>query len=116
MRSMLSFHEYQDSDLPTLTALMNQWASEIHYTGDWIQNNIKRILAQSDNMIFLAKDGSGTVLGYTEIGPAYFLGFEPYFEILEILVAAKHRSGGVGTFMLAEIEKIALREGFSAVL
>jgi len=111
----ISLQPYADSDLEPLTRLMNHWSDDARWDPGRLSRTIDALRAGSDNEIWLAKDAFGGLVGYAQLGPVFLLGFEPFYEIMQLLVDKNARGRGVGTAMLAEIERLVRRRGFKII-
>ncbi len=111
----ITLHPYRDADLEALAGLMCHWWEERTCTAGDLKPSIAALYEKSDNEILLARDERGVLLGYAQIGPVYLLGHEPFYEIMQLLVDKNARDLGVGTAMLAEIEKLVLGRGFRSI-
>jgi ribosomal protein S18 acetylase RimI-like enzyme len=111
----INLQPFTDADLPALTALVNHWRDDSHYSAETVKKNFDALSAESKNEIWLAKNEKGELLGYVQIGPIYLLTHEPFYEIMQLLVDKTRRSQGVGAAMLEEIEKIVRARGFTVI-
>lgn len=95
--------EYADENLSDLTCLMNQWSNEMQYRSDEIENCIKQMREKSENKIFIAQNEEGKAVGYVFTGICYYLGANPFAEIIQLLVDKDYRSQGAGAMLVDHV-------------
>ncbi|HCM25843.1 MAG: hypothetical protein A2Z99_13470 [Treponema sp. GWB1_62_6] len=62
------------------------------------------------NKIIIAEE-KNEYLGYAQITRSYHIGFEPYYEVAQLLVSETSRNKGIGKSIMLEIEGVAKSEG-----
>lgn len=107
--------QYADENLNDLTRLMNQWSSEVQYRTDEIENCIKQMREKSENKIFIAQNEEGEAVGYVLAGICYYLGANPFVEIIQLLVGEDYRSQGVGVMLVDHVCTYYKQQGISDI-
>jgi ribosomal protein S18 acetylase RimI-like enzyme len=107
---------FKDKYLYDLTNLMNQWSKERQYTVDDIKQHFNLIKKQKDYQILIAVNHNKNVLGYALIEKRIILGFDPFVEIVQLLVDENYRSLGIGNKLLLEIEKFTNNIGINQIM
>lgn len=117
--------DYSPRDFDDLCALYANWDEERHEVDrDLLARSIAQqqehcygriLLAREDCGTESAHDTRGQLVGYTQIGKCYLVGFEPFYEIMQLLVTEDHRSRGIGKALVGRVVETARAEGISAI-
>ena len=106
---MISIVEYTDSYLNDLTDLFNLWDGMDDVTPQQMQSSIKYYKEKTENVTYLAIDENGKAVGYVFGGPCYYAGFEPFYEIIQIMIKKEHRGKGIGKLLMKCMKEEACR-------
>lgn len=112
---MIRIETYVEKYIDKFTALFNQWEVPKTYTKEELFKAIEDTIKIANNKVILAIDENDEVLGYALYGECYHIGFEPFIEILQIIVDTKRRSEGIGTVLVKYIEEEAKKNKISRV-
>ncbi|HEX9060172.1 MAG TPA: GNAT family N-acetyltransferase [Clostridia bacterium] len=107
--------EYSDDNLEDLTLLMNQWFEDRKYTKCEIADSISMVRQKSENKVFVAENEEGRAVGYIMTGICYYLGFNPFVEVIQLLVDKDNRSRGIGESLIKYIEEYYKEEGIKEI-
>ena len=79
----ITLHQFTDADLRSLTRLFNHWSEDSSFTEDQVRESARVVRTKSDTEILLARNESEEAVGYVQLGPLYFFGFKPAYEIMQ---------------------------------
>jgi GNAT superfamily N-acetyltransferase len=105
---------YSDKDFNKFAALFQHWDKDLEVHREALRAQLHRAAARPENHILLAVEGD-SVPAYVQTRDCFDIGFEPYVEIVQLLVKKTERSKGLGTRLLNEVERTARGRGLSAV-
>ncbi len=111
---MITIDLFQSKDINNLFVLFCDWDKEHQFDFNLFKNSIDAVIKFTDNKIIFAKDND-KIVGYAQIGKCYQIGFEPFYEIIQLLTAENARSQGIGSELVKEIEKIAILENIKII-
>ena len=109
-----TINPFHEKDLTGLCDLMTHWGKDYSFSVKEIKNSISHILTMSDNKILIAKKDN-EIVGYAQISKCYHLGFEPFIEVVQLLVSGPNRSLGIGALLMKYIEDEAKMEHINIV-
>ncbi len=101
-------------DKEVLFALFTQWDDETNFDYAVFSESFDRIVADAGNRILIARV-DGVIAGYAQFFPVDELGFKPFVEIAEFMVAPALRSHGIGSAILERIEETARANGIGTI-
>ena len=101
-------------DKEGLFALFTQWDDETDFDYSIFSESFDRILSDAGNRIAIARV-DGEIAGYAQFFPVDELGFAPFVEIAEFMVAPALRSRGIGAALLGRIEDAARANGIGTI-
>ncbi len=105
---------YTDKHFNEFVTLFQDWDKDLEVHREALRAQINGALKRPENRILLATEGD-SVLAYVQTRDCFDIGFEPYVEIVQLLVKKTERSKGVGARLLREIENTARGRGLSVV-
>ena len=100
---MITVDYYQENDFKQICELFDEWGMVSPVAIETFENSIASILNSDDNMMLIAKS-DGEIVGYAQTTICYYLGFEPFMEVVQILVAERKRSSGIGALIMRHVE------------
>ncbi len=106
---MITIEYCTKEDTEELFILFGEWDNTYVFDRGVFVDSMNRILDERSNILLLAKE-DGKIVGYVQMYPCNELGFEPFFEVAEFLVAGEKRNRGIGKLLMKEAEGIALSE------
>ncbi len=106
---MVSIVPFEKDEKEDLFEVFKDWDRAYSFDKDIFLRSIDE-LDGGVNRIFVAKEGA-RIVGYVQLIKTVNLGFEPYYEVAQLLVAEDHRGGGVGSTLMAEVERIVRADG-----
>ncbi len=106
---------FKDKYFDGLTRLMNQWSKDRQFTIDDIRAHYKLAKKQNDSEILIAINQNNNVLGYALTNKRFLLGFDPFVEIVQLLVDENLRNSGIGKKLLLKIEENTRKKGINQV-
>lgn len=110
---MLTIVPYEPAHYDAFIHLLVHWGPDWNASHPDIQNSIDAVLRTQDH-IDLAFNEHGLV-GYVQYGPRYRIGYEPYLELIQLLVSENQRSTGIGAELVGHVENVARETGMKAV-
>ena len=111
---MIKIELYRDADFAGLLALMKCWGNDYSFTREQIRTTLDTVLSDPGSEILVALE-NGQVIGYAQTVQCCHLGFDPFCEVAQLLVADSHRSIGVGSMIMKKIEERAAERGIFTV-
>lgn len=111
---MITVDYYKEDDFKGLFKLWDQWKTGSSLLEGDMEYSISSIMKTKDNILLIAKDEFG-VQGYAQIAKCFYLGFEPFIEVIQLLVSEDKRSSGIGSLMMKFIEDEAVKENINVV-
>ena len=111
---MIRIEFYQTQYFESFFTLFGEWDKNVAFDKKVFEDSLNLILEQNRSKILLALDGE-KLLGYAQITPIVWLGFEPYIELDQLLVAEDCRGKGIGKELLKKVEEIALSEDIRVI-
>jgi ribosomal protein S18 acetylase RimI-like enzyme len=102
------------TDSDSLAVLAGQLGYPLLNSGQF-QERLKMILSDSEQAVYVAETGLGTVCGFVSVFIVYTVQSEPFAELGGLVVDENHRGQGIGTALIAETEKWAKQRGFSTL-
>jgi GNAT superfamily N-acetyltransferase len=106
---MITVDYYKEKDFHGLLELMKHWGKDYSFPESIIKTSLSDIFKNTDNVILIAKD-ENKIVGYAQIAKCFYLGFEPFIEVIQLLVAEESRSTGVGQAIMKRVEDEAAKE------
>jgi GNAT superfamily N-acetyltransferase len=110
---MVEIDIYENEDLPNLFILFREWDVSAFFDYSVFESSLVKLLTEN-NTIVTAKE-NGLLIGYAQIRKLCDLGFEPYYEVVQLLVSEKIRCKGIGKLIMGKIDKIATSEGVGII-
>jgi acetyltransferase len=110
---MIELAQYTEDATESLFELFKQWNKTYHFNHEIFTQSLK-MLESYKSRIFLAKE-ERTVVGYIQLTKCLQIGFEPYLEIVQLLVAENRRRTGIGACLMKKAEEIAFSEGIAVI-
>lgn len=107
--------QFSNENLRGLTDLMNQWSSEVQYKEAELADSIERMMQKSDSKVFIAQNDEGKVIGYAATGICYYLGLNPFVEVIQLLVDTNNRSQGIGKMLIEHVSEHYRKEGVKEI-
>ncbi len=80
-----------------------------------IKENIKTIINEGQDKIFVETDSADRVIGYIHISPYKLLYFRPLANILGIVVDKSHRRKGIGRHLFEKAREWAKASNFEGI-
>jgi GNAT superfamily N-acetyltransferase len=111
---MILISLFQNEDLQNLYDLFSHWDRNFHFDFDLFEQSISLATSNNDYKIIIAKE-KNTVIGYAQICKCFHLGFEPFYEVIQLLVSEKKRRQGIGIQIMKKIEELALLENIRVI-
>lgn len=111
---MITVEEYKESDIDDIVYLFNQWEVPRVYTKEDIRLGVEQSINLGKCSICIAKYDNKAV-GYSLYGSQYQIGFDPYIEVMQILVSNDYRKKGIGEKMMKYIEADASKMGIGVI-
>lgn len=105
---------YSPEYLDGLVSLINQWGMPKAYTAETLAADLGNVFSHDEYRIYLALY-NGSVAGYAQTSDKNLLCFDPFVEVEQLLVDESCRSAGIGSAIMARIEKDALDRGIMMV-
>ena len=105
---MIIIDYFKEEDFSGLCDLMKHWREENLPSEEMMKISLSHILVNSDHRILIAKY-ENKITGYAQITKCLHLGFEPFIEVLQLLVAEDRRSSGIGKSLMLRIEDEAVK-------
>lgn len=81
-----------------------------------MRNRLEHVLRDESHAVLVACAASGEVVGWIDVGVVFHLQSGTYAEIGGLVVAASHRSQGVGKELVAQAERWASHRGLKKVV
>ncbi len=106
---MVSIVPFDTDEEEALFEVFKDWDRAYPFDKDTFLRSIDE-LDGGVNRILVAKD-EDRIVGYAQLIKTVNLGFEPYYEVAQLLVAEVCRGRGVGSALMAEAERIAREDG-----
>ena len=104
---MITIDNFQLIDTENLFTLFEDWDKNHQFDKavflksiDSVYKNSKLIIDRHDDQL----------VGYAQMTKNFNLGFEPFYEIVQILVSEKMRGQGIGKMIIKRIEDISISE------
>jgi GNAT superfamily N-acetyltransferase len=94
---------------------MNQWFDKTYYSESDISKHIKILTEKSDNKIFIALNEEGKAVGYTFTGVCYYLGSDPFVEVIQLLVDKDNRGQGIGKKLIEYVSEYYKNQGINVM-
>jgi len=110
----MTIERAKPEDKKELYELFGDWDMDYVFDYGVFSSGFDRIVASETNIVLLARE-DGKLAGYAQFFPCDELGFEPFYEIAELLVSAAERSRGIGRALLAAVEEHAQKNGIFCV-
>jgi GNAT superfamily N-acetyltransferase len=88
-----------------LYKLFCEWEQSYTFDYDFFSASFEQILNGAAQILVAKKDGR--LVGYVQIFKGILLGFEPFYEVAQLLVAEQERSNGIGKMLLGRVEELA---------
>lgn len=110
---MLTIVPYEEAHFDAFIHLLSHWGPEWSAAHPDVKHSIDAVLRTEDH-VDLAFNDRGLV-GYVQYGPRYRIGYEPFFEIIQLLVSEDQRSSGIGAALVRHVEDAAREAGMQAV-
>jgi GNAT superfamily N-acetyltransferase len=111
---MIAIGYANESDKERLFSLFSQWDDDNHFDYAVFSESFDRILSDTGNRILVARE-EDAIVGYVQFFPVDELGFRPFVEIAEFLVAPEVRSRGIGAALLERVEDTARANGIACL-
>lgn len=111
---MLRLDEYRNEDFPAFFELIREWDRNYPFVESTVRESIRNFLQHGEGKIWIAWRDE-LIVGYAQTAVRYDLCFAPYLELVQLLVAEKERSTGIGGALLEEAEKQAAAAGINTL-
>lgn len=111
---MVIINNYNENDFNGLLELMNQWEDDHIFSEEIMRNSIAEIFNNTDSKILIARK-DGEISGYAQISKCFYLGFDPFIEIIQLLVSEKKRLFGIGSKLMEAVENEAENENIKII-
>ncbi len=106
---MVSIALFAWEDCDALFELFKEWDRTYPFDYDLFTKSIRSILQDAGNRIIIAKE-EHAIVGYAQIYTCTDIGFEPYYEVAQLLVSETMRNKGIGKLLMKKVEEIAKHE------
>jgi len=111
---MIRIDNFEEEDFPELCDLMKHWGEDESFSEEIMRTSLSNIINNDGNRILIAKEGNA-IAGYAQTCRCVHLGFEPFIEVIQLLVAEDRRSSGVGRLLMKRIEDDAIEENIHII-
>ncbi len=105
--------EIKISDYHEMNSLFLQYG--YHVPEKKIKENIRAIIDEGREKVFVETDEDDKVIGYIHVGPYKLLYFKPLANILGLLVDEAYRRRGIGRELIKVAKKWALENKFYGI-
>lgn len=112
--TMLTIDDFREADFPDFFELIREWGPDNAFDEVVVRESLRRFRERGEGKILMARL-DGVLAGYAQIEPRYDLCFEPYLEVVQLLVTGKHRSEGIGGAIMKRVEEEAGKSGIKSV-
>lgn len=112
MRSSIRYEELR-AVTPPFFELFREWNRDYVFD-EALLGDTFALLPVHRSRVVVAWDGDEPV-GYVQVTPRVQLGFAPYLEIEQLLVAETYRRHGIGAALVGEAERLARAEGLARI-
>jgi ribosomal protein S18 acetylase RimI-like enzyme len=111
---MITIDYAKSDDMEMMYELFGDWDKDYRVDRELFAASFARVIAEENNALLVARDGSD-IVGYVQLYECNELGFEPFYEVAELLVSARYRSRGVGRLLMERVEEIARADGIREI-
>jgi ribosomal protein S18 acetylase RimI-like enzyme len=112
MRSSIRYEELR-AVTPAFFELFCEWNRDYVFDEALLAGTFAQLTAYRSHVV-AAWDGDQAA-GYVQVTPRLQLGFVPYLEIEQLLVAERYRQRGIGAALVAEAERLARAAGIARI-
>ena len=101
-------------DTKNLFELFNEWDKSHSFDFDVFSDSLNKILKEEYNKIFLAVEDNN-IAGYVQMYKCHELGFDSYYEVVQLLVSGNKRNSGIGKLLMKKVEDTALKDNIKTI-
>ncbi|MFA6508202.1 MAG: GNAT family N-acetyltransferase [Treponemataceae bacterium] len=110
---MIELGLFDPNDVEELFKVFLDWDRGYTFHYDVFLRSLKE-MDHKTTKILTAKEND-SIVGYAQMTKCKNLGFEEYYEVVQLLVSEAHRGSGVGKAIMDEVERIAISENIRII-
>lgn len=104
----------REDECAELYRLFCRWDLNISFDYDIFKSSFDRIVRDGKGVILVARM-DGSIAGYAEMFQYFELGFNPFYEVADLLVSPEARNLGIGKLLMKRVEEVAAENGFNEI-